>query len=352
MFSGWGTQPGAEEANGPLEALAHWASVQPERAVFTFVGDKGEQVAQLTYGQLHAAADNVARHLRFVAKLSVGDRALLVYPPGLDFIVGYLGCLRAGVIAVPVFPPEPNRLSKDLALFATTQASSGAKVALTNTLYSHAKKLAGLAQLLKRDGGKWPDLTWIVTDAVGKAPEGELEMSAPSAVAFLQYTSGSTSEPKGVRITHASLAHNLRWIVHALGVNRQTVEVSWLPQYHDMGLIGAYLGLLVCGGEGIYLSPFSFVRDATLWPRLLSDRRATHTQAPSFAYALAARKWLALEPAARPKLDLSAIKHMPIDPEAMGAFVKAFGPFGLRRDAIFPTYGLAEHTVFVCSGGR
>jgi len=355
----FGASPRAQppDVNGPLDALARWSREQGDKVAYTFVDDRGVPSAALTYGELDRRTDIVARHLRFAAKVEAGARVLLVYPPGLDFIVAFIACLRAGVIAVPVFPPDPTRLTKDLALFTSTQASSGAKVALTNSQYNHAKKVAGLMQLVRKDGGKWPDLTWHVTDQVSDAPPGELSAPEPDSVAFLQYTSGSTAEPKGVRITHANLAHNLRWIMHALQVDQSTVEVSWLPQYHDMGLIGSYLGLLCCGGEGWYMSPFSFIKNPTLWVRLLSEKRGTHTQAPSFAYALTARKWEALPGAQRPRLNLASVRHMingaePIDPEAMAAFVRSFAPHGLRKDVVLPTYGLAEHTVFVCTGGR
>jgi hypothetical protein len=174
--AGWTSPRGGnapDVPNGPLDALARWAAEQPDRAVYTFVGDKGEQLAQLTYSQLERATDALARHLRFAAKLKAGDRVLLVYPPGLDFIVAFLACLRAGLIAVPAFPPEPTRLSKDLALFAGTAANCGAKVALTNSLYSHAKKLAGLAQLLRLSGGgRWPELRRQKAPVAGRAPKG------------------------------------------------------------------------------------------------------------------------------------------------------------------------------------
>ncbi|KAG5176560.1 hypothetical protein JKP88DRAFT_347140 [Tribonema minus] len=159
-------------------------------------------------------------------------------------------------------------------------------------------------------------------------------------LAFLQYTSGSTSDPKGVKISHGNLAHNLSLIVREL-------------QYHDMGLIGSLLGVLYCGGSGYYMSPISFVRAPPVWVKAISRYRGTHMQAPNFAFGLCARKWRDLRPANAPQLDLSCINGAePVDEHSMRAFYDTFAPHGLPPGVIFPTYGLAEHTVFVCSGGR
>jgi acyl-CoA synthetase (AMP-forming)/AMP-acid ligase II len=160
-----------------------------------------------------------------------------------------IGCFKAGIIAIPVFPPDPRRLQKDLHHFVSIQKSSGATIALTHNSYNYAKKISDIKGIFSSNGVSWPSLTWIVVDDVlsrGKSKAGSAATTtpalpkAPSAeeVAFLQYTSGSTSEPKGVMITHGNLAHNLTLIIRELKANQSTVNVSWLPQYHDMGLIG------------------------------------------------------------------------------------------------------------------
>ena len=190
------------------------------------------------------------------------------------------------------------------------------------------------------------------------------------SIAFLQYTSGSTSEPKGVMITHSNLAHNLSIITRELQSNEDTVEVSWLPQYHDMGLIGSYLGVIYCGGCGYYMSPLTFLQRPMIWLEAISKYNGTHTQAPNFAYRLTARKFVSTQyvsnPSAQtplnskfsslPFLNLSSIRHMinaaePVDEATIQYFVNSFQPYGLDASTMFPTYGLAEHTVFVCSGG-
>ena len=292
---------------------------------------------------------------------------MLVYPPSIDFTIAFLACLKAGLVAVPVFPPNPARRDT-LHMFAKITESSGAKHALTNIEYNHLKKLAGAKDALtnrfhKRPlGGTWPEsLEWITTDnktgSKNSSSSGGLPPSPKAKnVAFLQYTSGSTSEPKGVMITHGNLAHNLTIITNELKADASTVVVSWLPQYHDMGLIGSYLGILYCRGSGYYMSPLSFLQRPMLWMEAVSKHKGTHLQAPNFAFKLTSRKFQASNYVNKP-LDLSSVRHIinaaePVDKEGMDVFYKAFKPFGLPDGVIFPTYGLAEHTVFVCSGGQ
>ena len=305
-----------------------------------------------------------------------------MYPPSIDFSVAFLACLKAGVVAVPVFPPDPTRRDT-LHMFAKITESSGAKYALTNVEYNHLKKLARAKIALanrfhKRPlGGTWPEsLEWITTDnktgsGSGSSNSNSKKQSSSnkknsssglppspkaSDLAFLQYTSGSTSEPKGVMITHGNLAHNLTIITSELKAGKDTVVVSWLPQYHDMGLIGAYMGVLYCGGSGYYMSPLSFLQRPMLWMEAVSKHKGTHLQAPNFAFKLTARKFRASDYVNRP-LDLSSVRHIinaaePVDREGMEVFYEAFTPFRLPPNVIYPTYGLAEHTVFVCSGGK
>jgi acyl-CoA synthetase (AMP-forming)/AMP-acid ligase II len=178
----------------------------------------------------------------------------------------------------------------------------------------------------------------------------------PADLAFLQFTSGSTSAPKGVMITHHNLADNLTKITNDLKADNDTIVVSWLPQYHDMGLIGSYLGILYCGGCGFYMSPLTFLQRPVMWIEAISRFRGTHLQAPNFAFKLTSRKFDSSK-YSKDALDLSCVKHIinaaePVTEESINAFHDAFAPFGLKKEVMFPTYGLAEHTVFVCSGGK
>ncbi|KAF0686778.1 Aste57867_21441 [Aphanomyces stellatus] len=346
-----------------LGRLDHWHATQPDKNLFAFVDDNGRVTESLKYKDVHARSTNMAKWMVTNPSVSSkglglarGDKVLLVFPPGLDFIVAFLACLRAGVVAVPVYPPDPRKIRKDIVMFTTVCSNAGAKIALTNSTYNYAKKVLDIKQKITfSEKYPWPDLQWVETEALAatQAPSAT-SLSPPSLdeLAFLQYTSGSTSDPKGVMISHGNLAHNLTSISDALEARDDSVVVSWLPQYHDMGLIGAYLGVLFTGGHGVYMSPFSFIKNPSLWIRLISQYKATHLQAPNFAYALTARKFASSSSSGSP-LDLSSIRHMingaePIDGEALDAFYRMFAPLGLRDGVVRPTYGLAEHTVYVC----
>eukprot|EP00977_Amphora_coffeiformis_P003621 scaffold703_cov168-Amphora_coffeaeformis.AAC.24 len=308
----------------------------------------------MTYQELDEETTRVARIMVSSSggNLQRGDRAVLVYPPSLDFMIAFLACLKAGVIAVPVFPPNPTRRDT-LLMFSKIVDGAGAKVALSNGEYNYMKKMAGITQVfgkLKNKGAAaWPDnLKWVVTDTTSKvstADSFQIVNPDPSDIAFLQYTSGSTSDPKGVMITHANLGHNLSIITNELKATNDTIVVSW-------GLIGSYLGALYCGGQGYYMSPLSFIQRPMLWIEAISKYKATHLQAPNFAFKLTARKF---DKGEYRDLDLSSVRHIinaaePVDEDSIESFYTAFCPFGLNK-VIYPTYGLAESTVFVCSGG-
>ena len=354
----------ADQATSLSELLAVRAREKGEVPLFSWWDDKRGAVElgrQLSYASVELLAARVAWRLANREGVGVGDRCVLVYEPCLSFVVAFLGCGRRGCVAVPVFPPEPRKkFTAELGAFVSICGSCDARFALTSTAYGWAKKAGALAasaaSVFGPRGVAWPDkLKWIVCDAdLGRKGDGlpHGPVDGPHAkVAFLQYTSGSTSEPKGVVITHASLTHNLALIVSELKATEKTVCVSWLPQYHDMGLIGSYLGTLRCGGSGFYASPFTFVKRPACWLEAVATFRGTHMQAPNFAYALATRK----PPAA--KLDLTCVEHMidaaePVDKGALDAFVAFYGrEHGLPANVVFPTYGLAESTVMVTCNG-
>jgi acyl-CoA synthetase (AMP-forming)/AMP-acid ligase II len=193
---------------------------------------------------LEVATDFLCDYLLNQCKLKKGDRVLLVFFPGLDFSAAIMACFKAELIAVPVFPPDPRRLKKDLHHFVSIQKSAEAAVALTNSQYNFVKKIEDIKNIFS--GDRWPDLRWILIDdqlkkgKTGTKVSRKTSYPAPNVISFLQYTSGSTSEPKGVMISHANLAHNLTLIIRELQADQSTRNVSWLPQYHDMGLIGEF----------------------------------------------------------------------------------------------------------------
>ena len=359
-----------------IEVLKRRAAAHPLRKVFTFFDEKLSELSSLTYGELESRTRVMAAGLlaRKDANggylLTPGARVVLVFVPSLDFIVALIACLRAQLVAVPAYPPDPRNLRVNVALFAAICASAGAKVALSHKAFTNAVRLAEVAATVGslfagqgRTVATWPGLTWIGIE--------ELPISNPSApidavfdgatysdIAFLQYTSGSTSEPKGVVITHEALAHNLTTIVKSLKADKDTIVASWLPQYHDMGLVGSYLGVIYCGGTGVYMSPLSFMKSPLSWLELVTRYKATHVQAPNFAFALTARRFreAATRPGGPPKLRLDSLIHVfnaaePITVTAMSDFTTTFRASGFNPISWSPGYGLAESTVYVCDGG-
>ncbi|MEM7482576.1 MAG: amino acid adenylation domain-containing protein [Acidobacteriota bacterium] len=316
------------------------------KAAYTFLhdqpGDGGEEriAGRLTFGELDRRAREIA------AALQQGDlrgqRALLLYSPGIDFVAAFFGCLYAGVIAVPAFPPTSVRsLPRLLAVAEDAQAG----VALTTAeLAARFQGLAGAAPGMDR-------IHWIATDTL---PDGAADAWRDPRVtgedlAFLQYTSGSTSAPKGVMVSHANLLHNEELIRRAFGQSEESVIVGWLPLYHDMGLIGNVLQPLYVGASCVLMSPFAFLKAPIRWLRAISRFRATTSGGPNFAYDLSVHK---VPPALRQGLDLSSWRVAfngaePVRAGTLERFAAAFEPHGFDRRAFQPCYGLAEGTLFV-----
>ncbi|GLZ36145.1 acyl-CoA synthetase [Lentzea sp. NBRC 105346] len=334
-----------------LASFQRLRAADPDRRMFTFVDDKGNDEAALTVRELGEAADRVVESLR-ARGFTAGDRALLVYPPGLDFIEAFLGCLAAGVIPVPVYPPNPFKLKKDLATFTAIAANCQARGVLTNSAYDRSRTAGSVTSFFSSDSPKWPSLPWYRTDKL-RATGAEVVWCQPTldTPAFLQYTSGSTSTPKGVIISHGNLAYEVVANAADLGLGPDTRGVFWLPQYHDLGLISVILSTIAGNGRTTLMSPLTFLQRPSVWFDVMSRVRATHTAAPNFAFELAVRKTTSQQ---RASWDLSSLRAMmsaaePIRPATMDAF---FAAFDIPRDVFFPAYGLAEHSVSVSMGGR
>ena len=338
-----------------VDRLFDRAARAPSDVLLTLVDDDGLDEGWLTAAGLHDAARRVAAHLLGVAGLQPGDRAVLVYLPSLEFVTALAGCLMAGVVAVPVAPPDPMRPGADLERFATLAANAGARHALTHNVYHRARTLGRLRGLVFKPATGWPELNWIVTDAL-KAPRAEVALprTRPDDLAILQYTSGSTGTPRGVMITHRNLTHQLESNAAELGCRPDARAVIWVPHFHDFGLISGILSSLHGNGSLWMLSPLAFVRRPAIWFEVMSRVGATHTAAPNFAYALSTRK---TTPEERRGWDLSPLEVVmsaaePIQPEAVRGFLDAFAASRLQRSAFCPAYGLAEHTVGVSVRGR
>jgi len=386
-----------------IEVLRWRAAAHPSRLAFTFLHDAADASfaddpapatgplpaaptarsawveETMTYGRLDLRARRWAAALRPLC--APGDRVLLLFPPSLDYITAFLGCLYAGLVAVPAYPPRRNR---NLLRLQSVVSDSDARLALTS-----AGALARLAPLFSQNPYLRP-LRWLTPEAAGVG-SGEVDggMGAggrvgaadlaggldgldalsldgfdpdalpgadsgtfrpdPSSLAFLQYTSGSTAAPRGVMVTHASLLHNQEAIRRAFRQDERSVVVGWLPLYHDMGLIGQVLQPLYVGGHAALMSPMSFLRRPVRWLEAVTRFGATTSGGPNFAYELCARKVGEQEKAG---LELSGWRVAfngaePVRAETLARFAREFAGCGFRAEALQPCYGLAEATLLV-----
>ncbi|HVR99894.1 MAG TPA: amino acid adenylation domain-containing protein [Thermoanaerobaculia bacterium] len=309
-----------------------------EKRAFTFLADGEEPAEHLTYAGLDRRAREIGADLQ--RRGAAGERVLLLFPPGLDFVAAFLGCLYAGAVAVPAYPPSPGRGTGRLRGLLQ-DARPRLALTVSASLERVERELAGAFEAVAMD---------IMPS--GLAEDWRPPAAGPSTLAFLQYTSGSTSTPKGVRITHGNLLANERAIQRAFGQSEESVVAGWLPLYHDMGLIGNVLQPIWCGGSCVLMSPLAFLQKPSRWLEAVSRFRATTSGGPDFAYALCVRK---VPPAARAGLDLSSWRVAyngaePVRAATLDAFAEAFAPSGFRRQAFYPCYGLAEATLFVSGG--
>jgi 8-amino-7-oxononanoate synthase len=326
-----------------VELLRHRAHCQSDDIAFTYLVDGENEQLHLTYRELDRQARAIGAWLE--AQDLVGERALLLYPPGLEFIAAFFGCLYGGVIAVPVYPPRRNRSLERIQAIAD---DADAKVALTTDAV-----LIRVEPLID-DSPHLKNLTWLATCHVPPGMEEQWDMPDVhgDTLAFLQYTSGSTGTPKGVVLNHANLVHNSALIAYAFEHTRSGKGVFWLPSYHDMGLIGGILQPLYVGRPNILMSPMSFLQKPYRWLSAISRFRGSTSGGPNFAYDLCVRK---ITPEQRKNLDLSSWKVAfngaePIHAQTIENFCETFEPCGFRCEAFYPCFGLAEATLIVSGG--
>jgi acyl-CoA synthetase (AMP-forming)/AMP-acid ligase II/acyl carrier protein len=325
-----------------IDVLNIRAKLQPDRPGYVFLSD-GAEVDSVTYSQLRRRARAVAAHLQ--AMNTRNERALLLYPAGLDYIVALYACLYGQVIAVPAYPPRMNHnLDRLLSIIDDAQPM----VALTTSaIHSRLQSRFGHIPSLK-------SLQWAITDDIdlGLADILEENRADEESIAFLQYTSGSTTAPKGVLVSHGNLMYNQAMMKGSLKHDEDTVIVSWLPMYHDMGLIGNILAGMYNGAPCYLMAHTDFLQKPARWLQAISKYRATFSGGPNFAYDLCARK-------ARREhcdgLDLSCWRTAfngsePVQAETLRRFTETFSPYGFREEALYPCYGLAEATLFVSGG--
>lgn len=332
---------------GPLARLLEHCARTPHKTLYTYL-DKGDIVAEArTYAAL---AERVAKIAAALTQWGYrGERALLLYVNPLEFVESFLGCLAAGVIAVPVAVPS----LKNIGSIVSISASAGIRCVLAgprerHTLRSGFSALAG-------------DVSWHGTDETDLAavPVDVRLIEAAAAgcdtcTAFLQYTSGSTGQPKGVMVSHRNLDANERIIADAMRIHRDSVVIGWLPHYHDMGLIGNLLQPLYQGAQCVLMQPADFIQKPVKWLRAISRFAGTVSGGPNFAYDLCVDR---IGQAERETLDL---RHWevaftgaePVRRATIERFVARFAPHGLRGTSIFPCYGMAESTLFIAGAAQ
>lgn len=322
-----------EAARANVEALG-------DALAYTLLADGDKQETHLTYHELDRQARAIAGRLQ--SELRPGERAILIYPTSAEFLAAFFGCLYAGVIAVPVV--EPVKAGHLLRIKSIVEDAQARMILTTSQLLPRFDTWAEASPDLR-------SFRWLATDTVEPAWADPWRMPAleRDTVAFLQYTSGSTGAPRGVMVTHGNLVGNCEMLIQALQVGRDTVGVSWLPLFHDMGLISKVVLTAYVGSRSVLMPPAAFLQRPMRWLKAISRYRGYYSAGPDFAYALAARK---ATPAACEGLDLSSWRVAangaePVRPATIQAFVEAFAPYGFRPEAMRPCYGLAEATLVV-----
>lgn len=345
-----------------VDVLRSRAEREGERKAFGFVTDDKREVDgpnggkvtvdvedEVAYAELDRRARAIAHTL--MARGLKDQAVVLIYPPGLDYIAAVFGCFYAGALAVPAYPPDPSRLQRSLPRLQTIIGDAGAKAILTTSF------IAAMREPVTELAPELSALPWLTTDA-GSADVGDVAAAASawrdptrggSDVAFLQYTSGSTADPKGVVLTHGNLMHNLACIRAHARLGPDIAGVSWLPPYHDMGLIGFILEPVFCGGPATHLSPLRFLADPFSWLSAVSRHRAWISAAPNFAFDLCARK---ITDEQKATLDLRPWKMVlngaePVRAPTLQRFARAFESCGFDGDSFRPVYGLAEASLLV-----
>jgi 8-amino-7-oxononanoate synthase/acyl carrier protein len=326
-----------------VDLLQRRAQQQGRRTAYIFLVDGETEEAVISYAELDWQARAIAATLQSLGLQ--GERALLLFPAGLEFIAAFFGCLYAGVVAVPAYPPRMNRKLDRIQAIAR---DAEAKVALTT------QSVLERVNAVLRQTPDLEQLTWLATERVPAGAENQwLHPGCKSTtLAFLQYTSGSTGTPKGVMLTHANLLHNCALISHAFEMTRSVSGVFWLPSYHDMGLVGGVLCPLYQAAPNVIMSPMSFLQRPFRWLQAVSHYQAVVSGGPNFAYDLCVRK---ITPEQRATLDLSSWAVAfngaePVRSETLDRFAEMFEPCGFRREAFYPCYGLAEATLIVSGG--
>ncbi|WP_372365777.1 fatty acyl-AMP ligase [Candidatus Uabimicrobium sp. HlEnr_7] len=349
-----------------VDLLCKRGELHPEKLAFKFLRDGENDTVDITYGELDQQAKAIAA---FLQKAGMANkRVLLLYPSCIEYISAFFGCLYAGAIAIPAYPPDPMRLSKTLPRLQTILDDAECSMILTSSqVLSFFKKIAlaqsiGNIPILGKLGKKissrfdFPNIDmktieWLPTDNIDQKLHRDWQYPDISSetIAFLQYTSGSTGDPKGVILTHGNLLHNQKFIAEYF--DECSVVISWLPLYHDMGLIGKIMQPIYCGGHCVFMSPLHFLQKPIRWLQAISKYKGTTSCAPNFAYDLCVRK---VRPEQKKELDLSSWivagnGAEVIQKNSLDNFYECFKECGFQEKSHLPCYGLAEASL-IASG--
>ncbi len=337
-----------------LDKLDRLGDEHPHKLLFSYIDLNGNPIEGYTYESFLHRTKVIASHLRREHRFKPEDRLLLAYPPGLEMICAFFGCVRAGLIPVPVYPPSSHGFQGALYKMVHIAKDCQASGILTSQDYRGSLK-TNLARSGVSASGVDIDyisgLPWLVTEDFVEAIPHE-SFNGASKILFLQYTSGSTRAPKGVMVTHENILRNCPLVID----HPAPIVVSWLPQYHDMGLIGCYLYPAIKGGTTHGFAPTDFIQRPILWFDAIKTYRATASAAPNFAYDYCLRAGR-LSKESLENCDLSSLKSLlvaaePVKPNTYTRFLEAFQPHGLKSESLFVAYGLAENTLAVSIGGR
>ena len=338
-----------------VQLLAYRADSTPGKMAYAFLSEGDTVDVTVNYRQLYEQACAIAAYLQ--ANNLSGERVLLFYPPGIDYISAFLGCLCAGAIAVPAYPPRRNQKMERLNSIVDNCKAAAVltSAAICNMLQANLEVNTPLA-----------NIRWLTTDAVvaDSAFQGSASISGPTAgsisgltvgadsIAFLQYTSGSTGDPKGVIVSHSNILSNSASIYRFFGHTPESHALGWLPPYHDMGLIGSILQPLYGGFLGTLMPPVHFLQRPMRWLKAISRYQATTSGGPNFAFDLCVKK---VKPEDLETLDLSHWRVAfngaePIRCESLTRFAETFSPCGFRMSSFYPCYGMAEATLIITGG--
>ncbi|MEO0756446.1 MAG: fatty acyl-AMP ligase [Cyanobacteria bacterium J06648_16] len=328
-----------------VELLQHRAQQQPEDLAYQFLEDGKREGAAYTYAQLDQQARAIAAFLQ--QQEVKGERALLLYPQGVEVVAAFCGCLYSGIIAIPVPPPDAGRMKRTLPRLREIVKDAAATMVLSN---------ARIIALIKDSGLEFPEfdaMRWVDTEQIEpELAEGWTDPEVDKDVlAYLQYTSGSTSTPKGVMLSHYNLMHHSAYLQRACGYTADGPTVTWMPYFHDYGLVEGLIQPMYNGAPCYIMAPLAFVKRPLRWLQAIQKYGATHSQAPNFAYDLCVRR---IRESQREGLDLSSWKSAgnaaePINPRVMRDFYETFKPHGFEWETFAPAYGLAEATLLVSS---